>query len=58
MLSGFPVFSELSLKHLPASVFFHEILEKGVDFPEKGGIIFSVPYGGLAQLVRAHASHA
>ena len=31
---------------------------KGVDFPGNCGIITKLQFGGLAQLVRAHASHA
>jgi hypothetical protein len=32
--------------------------EIGLDFPENCVIILFVPNGGIAQLVRAHASHA
>ena len=42
----------------PRAVFLPESGKKYVDFLEKGGIIEYVPNGGLAQLVRAHASHA
>ena len=37
---------------------FHRKIKKGLDFFRNCDIILSVPNGGIAQLVRAHASHA